>query len=335
MSEETLEHLNASTLIGFTKKRGEAWHYREELQGDETNHYQGAIPIEDVKRRLFPWHVVEGELSATALTEQGVLVGTTETLKATMRDDTGEILGVSSKRRADHQYDDWLVDYVGNLLDADLAIASAGVLKGGRQAWVQIEMEDTLTVEGVEFRPFLTAATSHDASLATTYITGAQVVVCDNTLSAALRSSDSSVRIKHTAASLSRLQETRDALGIVFAVGQRFTEQVETLVADKVSEREWTRFVAAITQPKPGSSERSKTMARNKVEDIVRLWEYDERVAPWKGTAFGVVQAVNTWSHHIQTVKGGNRAERNMDRTITGEWDKLDATTLRILEAVR
>jgi hypothetical protein len=33
-------------LIGFTDKRGHAWHYRPEEQGDEPNHYPGAIPLD-------------------------------------------------------------------------------------------------------------------------------------------------------------------------------------------------------------------------------------------------------------------------------------------------
>lgn len=45
MSAETLTHLNSQTLIGYTNKRGRAWHYREELQGDEPNHYPGAVPV--------------------------------------------------------------------------------------------------------------------------------------------------------------------------------------------------------------------------------------------------------------------------------------------------
>jgi hypothetical protein len=42
-------------------------------------------------------------------------------------------------------------------------------------AWVQVKMADTLSVAGVEFRPFLTATTSMDGSIATTYQIGAQV----------------------------------------------------------------------------------------------------------------------------------------------------------------
>ncbi|HHT13129.1 MAG TPA: DUF932 domain-containing protein [Propionibacterium sp.] len=56
--------------------------------------------------------------------------------------------------------------------DDDLQVGSAGLLRGGAQGWVQIEAEATQMVEGVEHRPFLTAATSMDGSLATTYGVG-------------------------------------------------------------------------------------------------------------------------------------------------------------------
>ena len=55
MTRETLQHLNTNTLIGMTSQRGTAWHYRAEEQGEETNHYPGPIPVEDVERRLFHW----------------------------------------------------------------------------------------------------------------------------------------------------------------------------------------------------------------------------------------------------------------------------------------
>ena len=42
-------------------------------------------------------------------------------------------------------------------------------------AWVQVKMADTLSVAGVEFRPFLTATTSMDGSIATTYQTTYQI----------------------------------------------------------------------------------------------------------------------------------------------------------------
>ena len=38
MSQETLAWLNTNVLVGFTDKRGIAWHYRASEQGSEPNH---------------------------------------------------------------------------------------------------------------------------------------------------------------------------------------------------------------------------------------------------------------------------------------------------------
>jgi len=63
VSQETMKWLNNNTLIGFTDKRGNAWHYRESDQGDESNHYPGAIPVDDVLRRLFNFKVIESPIT--------------------------------------------------------------------------------------------------------------------------------------------------------------------------------------------------------------------------------------------------------------------------------
>lgn len=334
MSAETLQHLNTNTLIGYTAKRGTAWHYRADEQGTEPNHYTGAIPVADVERRLFNWVGVEGEVHATALTDTGVLSSTDPDRKAIMRSDTGAILGIFKSGYRVHQYTDWLIDNVSQLLDADLAIGSAGLLKGGAQAWVQIEMEDTMIAgEGVEFRPFLTAATSMDGSLATTYMVGAQVVICDNTLSAATRSADGKFKVRHSVNSLSKIGSVRDALSIVHTVADDFSAQVKELCAQVVTDDQWAAFVAAYTAPS-SNSQRSKTIQERKSGDLNRMWRYDERVAPWKGSAYGVLAAVNTYVHHEQTVRGATRAERNMARFVEGGVDKMDAATLDLLATV-
>jgi hypothetical protein len=85
MSRETLEWLNCMTLIGDTNversydswvnAQGQAWHYRAALQGDEPNHYPGAIPVADVERRLFGWEPIAVSpmvATYTEITEDGV-----------------------------------------------------------------------------------------------------------------------------------------------------------------------------------------------------------------------------------------------------------------------
>ncbi len=60
-----------------------------------------------------------------------------------------------------HQYREWLLTTVANVLDDDLAISSAGLLKDGAIAWVEVSIPDSITTpEGVTFRPNLLATTS-------------------------------------------------------------------------------------------------------------------------------------------------------------------------------
>ena len=47
-----------------------------------------------------------------------------------------------------------------------------------------------------------------------------------------------------------------------------------------------------------------------------------------------MLQAVNTYTHHEQTVRGAGRAERNMLRAVTGGVDELGRTTLTTLDRV-
>ena len=73
----------------------------------------------------------------------------------------------------------------------------------------------------------------------------------------------------------------------------------------------------------PVNDETSKigmTLAEKKRGEIVQLYNFDNRVAPWKGTAYGVAMAYNTWGQHFRTVrKGVNRSVRNMENLVSGK----------------
>ncbi|MFI7114491.1 DUF932 domain-containing protein [Nonomuraea sp. NPDC050227] len=335
MSRESLRWLNQNTLIGFTAKRGSAWHYRASEQGDEPNHYSGPIPVDDVKRRLFAWTPIEGTVETSYVTDDGVTRITDPTRKTIIRPDTGTVLGVFSQKFRVHEYKRWLLENLETILDDELFIGSAGLLKNGAVAWVQVEVPESCTTpEGITFRPFLSAATSLDGSLASTYQTGAQLIRCDNTLSASLAEGTAKrIKVKHSRNSLHRIAEVRDALGIIHRVADDFAKEVKRLCQVNVSGAQWNSFLDVQT-PIPRERGRKRTLAETKRAGLNRLWNHDDRVTPWKGTAFGVIQAVNTFAHHEQVVRGAVRAERNMLRMVTGGVDELDLSTLKTLERV-
>ncbi len=76
-------------------------------------------------------------------------------------------------------------------------------------------------------------------------------------------------------------------------------------------------------------------MAETKREALTQLWKADERVSPWKNTAYGVIQMTNTYDQHMTRVNmGGSRVEKNMLATISGATDKADTLALSTLELV-
>ena len=349
MSEQTYEWLNTMTLIGFTEKRGHAWHYREEFQGDEPNHYPSAIPVPDVLRRLFNFEVVETPLYIP----NGDGFVPVPGRKAMVTSDTGDVLGVfsgdagSERGYKGHRYQDWLVKNLSTILDDDLGIGSAGLLKNRGQAWVSVEVPDSITTpEGVEFRPNLLAATSFDGSIATTYKRVVTNVVCDNTLAAGLGEEGQTFKLRHTRYSDLKIGNAREALAIIHTVADDFAKEVAALTAWKVETRAWDMLLDALV-PVPDfqgrkedklttGEKRSLSMAISKRDDLNLLYKKDPRCAPWKGTAFGVLQAVNTWSHHVQKgVKdNGQRAQRNMARALSGETVKTDMEWLDTLSEI-
>lgn len=332
MSRETSSHLNTQVLIGFTEQRGNAWHYKKDEQGAEPNHYPAAIPVADVQRRLFAWQAQAMPMHITAPDGTQYEVPNRQ---AIVRDDTWQVLGVPSKAYQPHQYDEWLLKQVANLLDDDLSIGSAGLLKGGAIAWVQVEMPENMTAAGVEFRPHLLATTSFNGEIATLYKRTCTIVVCDNTRAQALRETAQEFRVKHTSQSLLRLGDARDALQIVHSVGADFAAEIEKLMAIKVTDQKFDRFLSVLAPTDDGESKQSQTRADNLRSTLRQMWQNDIRCAPYRYTAFGAVQTVNTWRQHIKPTRAGRSAiERTMLDTMTGVTELEDRKVAEMMMAV-
>jgi phage/plasmid-like protein (TIGR03299 family) len=262
-------------------------------------------------------------------------------LKSYFHPETGEKLGVVGKSHKVHGYSKWLIDTTKDILDVpELGVGSAGLLRKGAVAWVQIELDETVEGPGgIAHRPFFTSATAMDGSMSTTYQTGSRLVVCDNTLSGALRENTDRVKIRHTSGSLARLGDIRQRLNLLYQVTDEFNAEMDELLKTPVSEREWGAFLeghltAAHKGPRPFEAGRGQTNWDNHRDELSGLYHSDPRVSPWAGTAFGVIQAVNTHDQHIKGVKGMSRGERNMVKMVTGEFDRLDTSTYKQLQLV-
>jgi len=350
MSRETLQHLNTNVLIGDTAVRGKAWHWRAEDQGEESNHYEGGIPYADVVRRLFDWTALKVPFAA----ELPADVETMDHLDgegapkrwqyasgrvAIVRSDTGEVMGVFKDGYEPHQYVEWLLNVQSNIVGDRLHISSAGLLRGGAVAWVEIGIPETVQPKcGYVFKPHILGGTSFDGSIATFFKNTNNATVCDNTFEIARSEVGPTYKVKHTRNSGFKLSAARDALMILEQSADEFAAEVEALAATTVTDRQWFQWleeVAPTFKDNEKLTGRSLTIATNKQEALRRLWNHDERVAPWKGTALGVLAAHNTWTTHEQTVRGeAGRQERAMLNVVTGAQAKSDDGALAALNRV-
>lgn len=324
MGRETSGWYNTQILVGMTDQRGKAWHYRAEDQGEEPNHYPGAIPVADVHRRLFSWQAEK----RAVLVESPFGIETIPNRKAIVRDDTNEVLGIFTDNYNIHQYGEWLVKNLANIIDDDLVIGSAGLLKQGGVAWVSLEMPENIEpVAGFPIRPHLLATTSHNGQVATTYKQITTFVVCDNTYDVAMDEDGQKYSLRHSKYSQMRIQSARDALGIVHKMTGDIVGQIRRLADTKITEQQFTRVLNVLVPLDDNSPKLTVTRATAKRDQIMSLYRGDERSAAWNGTLLGALQAFNTYNHHFAGTDR-TRVERNMWNAISGTTRASDSKVL-------
>lgn len=326
MSTTAVGTTPASTIWrGFSSAGATTW-------ADETGIFEGAIPVEAIRDRLLGWDAVEGSVKIDVLSEEGVTTYDDPTRKGIVNPTNGKVMGVPSISYAMHQYRPWLVDTTSVITGGGLGYAGAGTFKHGAVAFVQAELPETQKISGVEFRTWISAATSHDGSMASTFALGNTLIVCSNQMGATF---GGGLKVRHTANSGLRINGLGNALGLVEQEIVSFGEEVDRLTNITVTDSQWQQFVEAHTGlDRSHLSTRSQTIADRKARDLNGLWNGSDMVAPFKNTAFGVVQAVSTARHHLDTVRGATRGERNTFAGITGTSATADAKALALLERV-
>jgi phage/plasmid-like protein (TIGR03299 family) len=364
MSRETREDLQRNFLIGNCKNRPMAWHNDPALRallGLEDNHYDEPIPFKEVVRRLFNWKPVsvpkanlipckksdanwfmEHEDENGAKATVPVRVSITDTEQGIIRSDTGEHIATHGAGYKIHDYEQWLLRLQSNIIGDSLTILGAGLPRQGAQAYVQVALPNTAFDDktGLSFLPYIMGSTSLDGSLPTTFGAQSLLVVCDNTRDMALRQGAATGRVykaKHTSKSLetNRIKDVRESLSIIHQQADNTIAEFHELAAIPVNRREFVKVLDVILpEPAEDASKRSRTIWENKRDTLSNTYFKDPMMNNMQGTALGVIQAINTYETHYATVKSVSRFERNITKTIKGDFGELDRATVAALAQV-
>lgn len=339
----------ARAIIGNTAKRP-VWIGQK---GDGTlPTFEGPIPVAEVERQLFNWEAISVPTGNFIPTEPdsigSVLIdGTYYMPKVTpgaqgfVRSDDHSELGRHGKGYRGHGYNEWLVQNVGNIVGDTISINSALTLKNGAQAVVEVALAEWMhdSDSGADFWPIILATTSFDGSIATTYSGAVRMAACDNMyqgMRAAAKAAGRQFKVRHTVNSLSadNLTGVRHALHIMEQAADGMSEFLHTLTPVKVTRGQWLKVMDIIEPQVFGASPVAVTKSDNRRQALDAVYTSDPMAAPWNGTAFGVVQAINTYEHHHRNVRGTSRLERVYDRAIRDDFAKADGDTLSALASV-
>ena len=356
-SKQDVGMLNRQTLIGMTDERGEAWHRRDDLQGDEDNHYPGHIPLGDVVRRLFDWQPVRadvayllphpltvGDNAETPVVwidgQRFRVVKTQDDRVGVLHSKTDYDLGVFKSASLHPPYRETLINQAEKLIGTTLGISTAGCLDQGQRAWVEFSVPETChdPKSGLGYRPNLVHADSMDGSISYTKMLTVEATVCGNTLRANLleaRDSGFLTRRKHTSGVLDPRKDAdeRAALGILEQVDEAFLADWHKLVETEVTKDQVIQVLDVI-KPVPAEKGRGQTMSTQWRDQWMSVYEHNPMCRDWFGTAAGVFQADNTFRHHFDPRKGDSRWATNTWRTITGRSAEADRGIIAALEAV-
>lgn len=354
MSRFSLGTLHNIILRGITAAQGMAWWYDATTEaariaaGMDPSHYEGPVPFGAVER-LFR-RTVDPILVAPSFTftdaNGNVRTVTDETRRGVLNRVNGSVFYVGSDGYNPHEYVQKLLQETSAIVSGTLRITSAGCFDDGAEAFVSVAFPETVEIHGAHVHPYLLRFSSLNGKRGTGTKPVATLVECDNTYASALSERTATHTEKHTRHSNKGdddyLDEIRRVVGVqIEAVAESFAAKVDGLVKTPVSPEHWQSFLNLYV-PIPEQDGRGKTMAETKRDTLSSLYANDRRVAPWSGTAFGVLQATNTYAQHYAIVRSGDdnadkaavRAIRNLQNTLSGKVAESDDYAMATLQKV-
>ena len=246
---------------------------------------------------------------------------------ATVRDnpfDGGQdVLGVVKERYRPYQ-NEALFDFGDAILDGG-RWETAGAIKEGRVVFGSLALDHDVVLDpsGVadKINSYLLVSTSHDGSLSIQASVTPTRVVCQNTLTAALKSTAQSYKFRHTATAEGRVQAAREALGVAHKFMDAFEKEAAALYATAIDDQKFYDIVKA-AYPEPEQDVKgAATKWQNKVDTLFNIYNSDTVAgAGVAGTAWG---AYNTLTERLDWFRNPRKGDATGAYTAASGFDAV------------
>ncbi|HAV5345713.1 TPA: DUF932 domain-containing protein [Acinetobacter baumannii] len=195
------------------------------------------------------WSIESSNVSYMAKNERGQnILMPYEEQRVLYRSDTHEPLSVVSQRYQEVQPKEILEFYRELTEQSGFELETAGVLKGGRKFWALARTGQSGALKGKDVsHGYILLATACDGTLATTAQFTSIRVVCNNTLSIAIRGQNSSagvVKVPHS--TKFDADKIKQQLGISIKTWDEHMYEMKQLTQRKVTQQEAAAYFDAV-----------------------------------------------------------------------------------------
>lgn len=188
-----------------------------------------------------------------------------------VRTDTNEILGIVKGRYKIVQNKDAFGFFDAIIDQGEAIFETAGALGKGERIFVTAKLPEDMLVHGERVEKYIMLTNSHDGT--STIIAGFTPirVVCNNTLTAALKNLDNKVSISHTASAESRLKEASRVMGIASKYMDEVNTTFESMTTRRLSDLEMKYFIETVMKngvKEDKSDKEASTRMKNLVDQV-------------------------------------------------------------------
>lgn len=272
--------------------------------------YAGATPWHGLGQRLDTYATSAEALAAAGLdwtvckrpvhypNATGELIRAPEHF-VTVREDNGLALGTVGEDWAPLQNRE-AFSFMDAIIGEKAAVyETAGSLWGGRRVWALARLDGVMRVHGDDvLNRYLLLANGHDGWQAVRVALTSVRVVCNNTLTAAIRglAQGESVKLRHSRTIGARVGKVRVSLGLVNKAWEDFEQQAQRLATVQVNKEQLGGFLRGI------GLDPQDTKTQDKALDVVKAFETSPgaKMPSANGTLWGLVNGVTYYADHAR-----------------------------------
>ena len=233
----------------------------------------------------------------------------------TYRPDTGAVLGDRLGKEYEVVQNADAFSFFDAIVEGDgIQYETAGALGKGEKIFITAKLPGYIKVGNDDMiEKYLFLTTSHDGFGSIMAAFTPTRIVCNNTLNAALKNCNNSIKIRHTANAKERLEEAHKVMGI----SNRLSVQLEGIFNQwakvRITDKEVQKLIQLAMVPnkevlqniEKGELDELSTCFKNMCDDV---YEYNvsspsQQYETTKGTVFGAYNAITGYFQNVRSYK--------------------------------